>query len=104
MLETSKEASMQLQDKVAIITGADSGIGQAAAEAFAKAGADVLITYHTDQEGAAETKRRVEAAGRRATVVQCDIREAASVQAAFDRTVADFGPPDILVANAGLGM
>ena len=95
---------MQLHNKIAIITGADSGIGQATAEAFAKAGADVLITYHTDADGAAETKRRVEAAGRRATVVQCDIREVASVQAAFDRTVADFGTPDILIANAGLGM
>ena len=95
---------MQLHNKIAIITGADSGIGQATAEAFAKAGADVLITYHTDADGAAETKRRVEAAGRRATVVQCDIREVASVQAAFDRTVANFGTPDILIANAGLGM
>ena len=95
---------MQLQGKIAVITGADSGIGQATAEAFAKAGADVLITYHTDEDGAVETKRRVEAAGRKATVVQCDIREAASVQAAFDRAVADFGTPDILVANAGLGM
>ena len=96
---------MQLHNKIAIITGADSGIGQATAEAFAKAGADVLITYHTDADGAAETKRPCRGGqGRRATVVQCDIREVASVQAAFDRTVANFGTPDILIANAGLGM
>ncbi|HEY0206978.1 MAG TPA: SDR family NAD(P)-dependent oxidoreductase [Acetobacteraceae bacterium] len=95
---------MKLQGKVALITGADSGIGQAIASAFAQEGADVSITWHTDEQGAQETKRQVEAAGRRATVVQCDVAEAGSVQAAFDRTVASFGTPDLLVANAGTGM
>ncbi|WP_428485703.1 SDR family NAD(P)-dependent oxidoreductase [Rhodopila sp.] len=95
---------MQLQGKVALITGADSGIGQATALAFAQAGADVCITYHTDAEGAQETKRRIEDAGRRAVVVQCDITDKRSVDAAFDRTVAAFGTPDLLIANAGTGM
>lgn len=95
---------MKLQGKVALITGADSGIGQAIAAAFAQEGADVSITWHTDEQGAQETKRQVEAAGRRATVVQCDVADAGSVQAAFDRTVASLGTPDLLVANAGTGM
>lgn len=95
---------MTLASKIALITGADSGIGQATAEAFAKAGADVAVTYHTDQEGIAETKRLIEAAGRRALAMQCDIETPASVQAAFDQTVAVLGTPDLLVANAGKGM
>ena len=61
---------MQLQGKIAIITGADSGIGQATAELFAQQGADVAISYHTDEDGIAETKRRGEATGRRAHVIQ----------------------------------
>ena len=95
---------MKLQDKVSLITGADSGIGQATAEAFAREGADVCVTYHTDQQGAQETKRRVEGAGRRAVVLQCDVTDPKSVQAAFDRTVSELGTPDLLVANAGTGM
>ena len=95
---------MQLQGKTAIITGADSGIGRATAEAFAHAGADVAISTHTDGDGAAETARLVQAAGRRAYVVQSDITDAASVQALLDGTVAALGVPDVLVANAGRGM
>ncbi|MGI4944238.1 MAG: SDR family NAD(P)-dependent oxidoreductase [Janthinobacterium lividum] len=95
---------MDLSGKVALITGADSGIGQATAAAFAKAGADVCITFHTDEDGAKETKRQVETAGRRALVMQCDVTDAGSVQAVFDRTAVDLGIPDLLVANAGTGM
>ena len=95
---------MQLEGKIALITGADSGIGQATAAAFAREGADVAITYHSDEQGAQETKRQVEAAGRKAVVMQCDISDAASVKAAFDRTAADLGTPDLLIANAGKAM
>ena len=95
---------MKLQGKVALVTGADSGIGQTTAAAFAQEGADVGITYHTDEPGAQETKRRVEGAGRRAVVMQCDVTDPKSVQAAFDRTVSELGTPDLLVANAGQGM
>ena len=95
---------MKLQDKVALITGADSGIGQAMAEAFAQEGADVCITYHTDKQGAQETARRVEAARRRAVIVQCDVTEAASIEAVFDRATTELQLPDLLVANAGTGM
>ena len=95
---------MGLQGKIVVVTGADSGIGQATAEALAKAGADVAATYHTDEKGVAETKRRVEAAGRRGLAMQCDITDPGSVEAVFARTEAELGRPDILVANAGKGM
>ncbi len=95
---------MQLTNKVAIVTGADSGIGQAIAVLFAQQGADVAISYHTDAEGAAETRRRVEQAGRRAHVAQSDIGDPASNEALFRATESALGTPDILVANAGVGM
>lgn len=94
---------MKLQGRVALVTGADSGIGQATAELFAREGADVCIGYHTDQSGAEETKRRVEAAGRRALTVQCDVGDPAAVSAMFKR-VGELGTLDILVNNAGKGM
>ena len=95
---------MQLEGKKAIITGADSGIGQATAELFAKQGADVAITYHTDADGIAQTKRLVEAAGRRAHVVQTDISDPASVKSLFREAEQAIGTPDLLIANAGVGM
>jgi glucose 1-dehydrogenase len=95
---------MLLDGKIAIITGADSGIGQATAEAFARAGANVCITYHSDAEGAEETRARVERAGRQAHVVQADVSDAASVEKLFAGTRERLGLPDLLVANAGRGM
>lgn len=95
---------MQLKDRIAIITGADSGIGQAAAEAFAKAGADVWIGYHSDRDGAEETRRRVEAAGRRGTAMQMDVAESRSVDQFFEAAKAELGTPDVLLANAGRGL
>lgn len=94
---------MKLEGHRALITGADSGIGQAIAVAFAQAGADVAIVYHTDADGAAETKRRVEAAGRRAHVMQGDVGDPASVEAFFAEAVDQLGPLDLLVNNAGIG-
>ena len=95
---------MQLQDKVAIVTGADSGIGRAIATVFAQAGADVCITYHSDADGAEETRRMVEVAGRRALVVQSDVGDPAAVADTFARSAAALGVPDILVNNAGKAM
>jgi glucose 1-dehydrogenase len=69
----------KLTDRIALITGSDSGIGQAMAEEFARAGADVAVPFHTDEEGAEETCRRVEAAGRRAPALQVDVRDEWSV-------------------------
>lgn len=95
---------MKLQGKTAIVTGADSGIGQATAEALAREGADVCITWHTDEDGIAETRRRVEATGRRAHVAPVDVGDPASVRELFRASAAALGAPDLLVANAGKGM
>jgi glucose 1-dehydrogenase len=98
------ELQMNLEGKTALVTGADSGIGQAIADEFAKAGADICITFHSDSEGAEETRRMVEAAGRKAMVRQLDVRESAAVEALFAAIEAELGPLDILVNNAGKGM
>nr|MDP9486791.1 SDR family NAD(P)-dependent oxidoreductase [Actinomycetota bacterium] len=63
----------RLQDKVALITGSDSGIGQATAIEFAKEGADVVVNYLEDKDGAERTREKVEAAGRRALVIRADV-------------------------------
>lgn len=95
---------MRLKGKRALVTGADSGIGQATAELFAREGADLAITYHTDADGVGETARRVEAAGRKAVVIQNDVGDPASVAATFETAAAQLGVLDILVNNAGQGM
>ena len=92
----------RLQDKVALITGSDSGIGQGTAVEFAREGADVVVTYNTDRKGAGVTRRQVEAAGRRAIVVKVDTSREASVKAMFDAAIKAFGTVDILVNNAGV--
>lgn len=92
----------RLKDKVAVVTGSDSGIGQATAETFAKEGADVAITYLHDQEGAEETRKKVEAAGRRAIVVHIDLRDPAQVEQLFRETEEKLGTPYILVNDAGV--
>lgn len=94
---------MKLKDKRALVTGADSGIGQAIAEVFAQEGADVAIVYHTDRDGAEQTRERIEAAGRRALVIQGDVGDPASVRAFFEETVRTLGGLDVLVNNAGIG-
>jgi glucose 1-dehydrogenase len=92
----------RLQGKIAVVTGSDSGIGQATAEEFAKEGADVVVTYLHDQDGAEETRRRVEAAGRRALVARLDVRDSNEVAHLFERTERQLGTPYILVNNAGI--
>jgi glucose 1-dehydrogenase len=93
----------KLENKVALITGADSGMGQAMAETFAGEGADLAVTFHTDRASAEETRRRVEAAGRRAMVRQVDVRDEADLAALFEAVERELGTPDILVNNAGTG-
>ena len=92
----------RLASKIALITGSDSGIGQATAVAFAEEGADVVVTYLHDGDGAASTRQQVEAAGRRAIVVQLDISDEDQVGSAFDQAIAAFGTLDILMNNAGV--
>ncbi|ANY85009.1 NAD(P)-dependent oxidoreductase (plasmid) [Microvirga ossetica] len=100
--ENSYRGSQRLTDRVAVITGGDSGIGRAVAIAYAREGADILISYLNEQEDedARETARHVEAAGRRCVLVPGDIAEAAHCRAIIDRAVSEFGRIDILVNNA----
>jgi len=102
--ETSYRGSGRLEGKATVITGADSGIGRAVALAFAREGADVLISYLNEHEDAQETKRLVEEAGRRAILVPGDISERAHCVAIVDKAVAEFGRIDVLVNNAAFQM
>ena len=92
----------KLDDKVAIVTGASSGLGVAFAKALAEAGADVALGARR-VEKLEETKQLVEAAGRRAIVVATDVSKPEDCQALVDATVEQLGRVDILVNNAGLG-
>ncbi|MEG3091771.1 SDR family oxidoreductase [Sphingomonas sp. PB1R3] len=90
----------KLTGKIAIITGADSGIGRAVAIAFAREGADVVISYLSEDEDAAETQRLVEQAGRKALLIPGDVSDAAHCRTIVERTAQTFGRVDILVNNA----
>jgi hypothetical protein len=100
--ETSYRGSGKLTGRVAVITGGDSGIGRAVAIAYAREGADLLISYLNEQEDedARETARHVEAAGRRCVLMSGDIADPAHCRAIIDRAVRELGRVDILVNNA----
>ena len=98
--ETSYRGSGRLAGKVALITGGDSGIGRAVAIAFAREGADVLISYLNEEEDARETRRLVEAEGRRALTIAGDIAEEAHCRELVRRCLAELGRIDVLVNNA----
>jgi NAD(P)-dependent dehydrogenase (short-subunit alcohol dehydrogenase family) len=91
-----------LQDQVALVTGAARGIGHACALALAHAGADVALGLRDVRTGAAVAKA-IESMGRRALPLQMDVTRLDEIQRAVDETVAHFGRLDILVNNAGLG-
>jgi glucose 1-dehydrogenase len=95
-------SAQRLSGKTALITGSDSGIGQATAIEFAKEGADVVVHYLEDADGAARTRKEAEAHGRRAIVIQCDVSDEGAVEAMFDRAESEFGALDILMNNAGV--
>nr|WP_314467380.1 glucose 1-dehydrogenase [uncultured Novosphingobium sp.] len=93
--------SDRLKDKVAVVTGADSGIGRAVAALFAREGANVAIVYLLEDDDAAETKRIVEAEGRRAITIRADVGSPDACELAIRQTVETFGRIDVLVNNAG---
>jgi len=98
--EQSYRGSGRLAGKKAVITGADSGIGRAVAIAYAREGADVLISYLNEDEDAQETRKWVEEAGRKAVLVPGDIQSPDHCRNIIERAVSELGGIDILVNNA----
>ncbi len=102
--EESYTGSGKLEGKVALITGADSGIGKAVAIAYAREGADVVIGYLSETEDADDTATWVRDAGRKAVVVGGDLADPQHCRDLVEQTVAEFGRLDILVSNAAFQM
>jgi len=99
--EDSYEGLGRLQNRVALITGGDSGIGRAVAIAFAREGANVAIAYLPEEEtDATETRRWIERAGRKALLLPGDLRDEDHCRRLVDRTADQFGTLDLLVNNA----
>lgn len=91
-----------LNGKVALITGAGRGFGQAIAEVFLEAGADLALNYRSSQAGCEALAEQARAKGQRALLVQADVTDAAATEAMVEEVIAEFGRVDILVNNAGV--
>jgi NAD(P)-dependent dehydrogenase (short-subunit alcohol dehydrogenase family) len=102
--ERSYKGSGKLEGRAALITGADSGIGRAVAIAFAREGADVLISYLEEHEDARETARWVEEAGRKAVLMAGDVGDPNHCKQLVERAIREFGHLDVLVNNAAYQM
>ncbi|HYX95943.1 MAG TPA: glucose 1-dehydrogenase [Geodermatophilus sp.] len=102
--EESYRGSGRLTGKAAVITGGDSGIGRAVAIAFAREGADVLISYLNEHEDAKDTAKYVEEAGRKCVLVPGDLADRAHQKTIIPKAVEEFGKVDILVNNAAFQM
>jgi NAD(P)-dependent dehydrogenase (short-subunit alcohol dehydrogenase family) len=102
--EESYRGSGRLAGKSAVITGGDSGIGRAVAIAFAREGADVLISYLNEHDDAKDTARYVEEAGRRCVLVAGDLADRAHAKTIIPKAVQEFGRVDVLVNNAAFQM
>jgi NAD(P)-dependent dehydrogenase (short-subunit alcohol dehydrogenase family) len=99
--EPRYKGSDRLRDRIALITGADSGIGRAIAALFAREGADIAILYLCEHDDAARTKQIVEREGRRAITIAGDLGDRQFCRSAIQQTVDQLGRLDILVNNAG---
>jgi NAD(P)-dependent dehydrogenase (short-subunit alcohol dehydrogenase family) len=93
---------MRLRGMVALVTGAQQGIGRGVALAFAREGADVALNYLDDRAAAETVMREVRAAGRRAALVQADVARPAEVRTMVGRVLGELGGIDVLVNNAGV--
>jgi NAD(P)-dependent dehydrogenase (short-subunit alcohol dehydrogenase family) len=98
--EGSYKGSGRLSGKKTIITGGDSGIGRAVALAYAREGADVLVSYYNEHEDAKETRRLIEAEGRRCLLMPGDIKQPEHCRAIIARAMSEFHAIDVLVNNA----
>ncbi|GIO34496.1 MULTISPECIES: SDR family oxidoreductase [Paenibacillus] len=94
--------SGKLANKIAVVTGGDSGIGRAVSIAFAKEGADVAVVYFDEHQDAAETKKRIESTGRRCLLISADLKEEEACRYAIAKAVETFGRIDVLVNNHGV--
>jgi len=98
--EDTYRGAGKLQNRKALITGGDSGIGRAIAIAFAREGADVAISYYNEEEDARETQKWIEQAGRRALLMSGDLQQPDHCRQAVEQAVGEFGSLNILVNNA----
>ena len=92
---------LDLSNRVALVTGASSGIGAASAQVLASLGADVAITYLHNQAGAEKVRDEITSLGRKALAIHADVREAEQISALVSHVINELGPIDILVNNAG---
>lgn len=99
-VDRAYKGSGKLQDKVAIITGGDSGIGRAVAVGFAAEGADIVVLYLNEHQDAEETKRLIEQQGRKCLLIAGDIGDEAFAKSAVQQAVGHFGKLDIVINNA----
>ncbi|MGL4173664.1 MAG: SDR family oxidoreductase [Actinomycetota bacterium] len=102
--EHTYRGSGKLHDRVALITGADSGIGRAVAIAYAREGADILLAYLSEDNDALDTKRWIEEAGQRAVVARGDLVDPQHCRELVDRAVEELGGLDVVVCNAAYQM
>lgn len=91
-----------LNNKIAVITGGDSGIGRAVAIAYANQGADIVIVYYNEHKDAEETKKLVDATGRKCTLIPGDISDSNFCKSVLKKTISEYGKIDILVNNAAV--
>ncbi len=99
-IDPNYKGSDKLRDKIAIITGGDSGIGRAVAITFAIEGADVVITYLNEEKDAADTKKLIESKGRRCLAISGDLGDESLCKKIVETTISEFGKLDILINNA----
>src|SRR6267142_1286259 len=93
---------MKLEGKNALVTGSDQGIGQGIAIRLAEEGANVVVNYRKNRQGADETCKRIEALGRRTAAIQADVGKTGEAARLVDDAVAALGSIEILVNNAGI--
>jgi glucose 1-dehydrogenase len=98
----NKTNQLPLEGQTSIVTGSSSGIGQAIAISLGKAGSNVCVNYHGDEDGAKETQTRINEAGAKCIIVKGDVGKPKDVANIFEKTTGAFGKIDILVNNAGI--